>query len=74
MDIETCVNLISNTTTETELKVISKIDKHKYELNKKLYTKKEFKALPYKFYYETNQDNRYNTDQINLSDIPNPPR
>lgn len=48
MDIETCVKLISNKTTETGLKAICKVDKHKYELNKKLYTKKEFEVLPIK--------------------------
>lgn len=48
VEIEICVNLISNTTTEAGIKVICKVDKHKYELNKKLYTKKEFEALPIK--------------------------
>lgn len=45
-DIETCVELISNTTTSTGLKVVCKIDWHTYELNKKLFTKKEFEVLP----------------------------
>lgn len=48
VDIQTCVNLISNTTTTTGLKVVCKVDRHKYELNKKILTKKEFETLPIK--------------------------
>lgn len=48
VNIETCVNLISNTTTTAGLKVACKVDRHKYELNKKIFAKKEFEVLPIK--------------------------
>ena len=46
IDIETCVSLISNTTTTTGLKVECRVDYSKYPLNNKYYSKKEFSALP----------------------------
>lgn len=46
IDIETTVNLIGSTTTTTGLKVRCVLDQNRYELNKKLYTKKEFEKLP----------------------------
>lgn len=46
IDIETTINLIGGTTTTTGLKVKCVLDRNKYELNKKLYTKKEFDKLP----------------------------
>lgn len=46
IDIETCVKLIGSTTTTTGLKVVCQVDHNKYELNKKLFSKKEFEKLP----------------------------
>ncbi len=46
VDIETCVSLIGSTTTTSGLKVVCVIDDNKYELNKKLFSKREFEKLP----------------------------
>ena len=46
VDIETCVKLIGDTETSTGLKVICCVDYNKYELQKKLFSKKDFKSLP----------------------------
>ena len=46
IDIETCVKLIGSTTTTTGLKVVCQVDRNKYELNKKLFSKKEFETMP----------------------------
>ena len=46
IDIETCVKLIGSTTTTTGLKVVCQVDRNKYELNKKLFSKKEFEIMP----------------------------
>lgn len=43
VDIETCVELISNTTTSTGLKVACKIDWHKYEFNKNYLLRRSLK-------------------------------
>ena len=46
IDIETCVNLISNTTTSKGLSVKCVVDYNSYELNKRIFSKKDFKKLP----------------------------
>ena len=44
INIETVVNLISNTTTSKGLKVICQVDNNKYELNRKV-SEKEFENI-----------------------------
>lgn len=46
IDIETTIELIGSTTTTTGLKIKCVLDDHEYELNKKLFSKEKFKALP----------------------------
>ena len=45
INIETCVSLISNTTTKTGLKVICRVDHGKYNLNYRYFSKERFSAL-----------------------------
>ena len=46
VDIQTCVNLISNTTTTTGLKVVCRVDYSKYKLNNQYFSKRRFSTLP----------------------------